>query len=111
MSIELQNIDANCNNCKFMERDFEKYAKWEAWNRDLQLVEFVKKRDEAFRIAESCEDPKGRRTLLALANKMMFQFDKSICLQYGNCSKFGKPVSFIPNTCQMHTQGCFENRR
>jgi hypothetical protein len=24
MSIELQNIDCNCNNCIFMERDFEK---------------------------------------------------------------------------------------
>lgn len=32
-------------------------------------------------------------------------------LQFGNCSKFNKPVSFIPNTCQSDTQGCFENRK
>ena len=31
--------------------------------------------------------------------------------QYGNCSKLNKPVSFIPNTCQIDTQDCFEHRR
>ena len=32
-------------------------------------------------------------------------------LQFGNCQKFDKPVSFIPNTCQLDTQGCFKHRR
>jgi hypothetical protein len=31
--------------------------------------------------------------------------------QYGNCTKLNKPVSFIPETCQIDTQQCFENRR
>lgn len=32
-------------------------------------------------------------------------------LQFGDCSKFSKPVSFIPNTCQLETQNCFEHRK
>ena len=32
-------------------------------------------------------------------------------LNFGHCSKFDKPVSFIPVTCQLETQECFEHRR
>ena len=32
-------------------------------------------------------------------------------LQFGDCIKFQKQVSFIPNTCQLETQNCFEHRR
>jgi hypothetical protein len=32
-------------------------------------------------------------------------------VNYGNCSKLDKPVSFIPNTCQIETQNCFKHRR
>lgn len=32
-------------------------------------------------------------------------------LQYGNCSKFNKPISFIPVTCQLETQHCFVHRK
>lgn len=32
-------------------------------------------------------------------------------LAFGNCSKFNKPVSFIPVTCQIETQNCFEHRK
>lgn len=32
-------------------------------------------------------------------------------LNYGDCVKLNKPVSFIPNTCQLDTQECFEHRR
>jgi hypothetical protein len=30
---------------------------------------------------------------------------------YGACKKLNKEVSFIPNTCQLETQICFEHRR
>lgn len=70
--IELQNIDCNCNDCKFMGRDF---AKLEAHKKTY----------------------KGTGLMDRLA--------------YGDCSKFNKPVSFIPRTCQLHTQKCFINRR
>lgn len=32
-------------------------------------------------------------------------------LNYGNCTKLNKPVSFIPGNCQLHTQDCFKHRR
>jgi hypothetical protein len=49
--------------------------------------------------------------LLTQAEKMKFQFDSSgVSSHFGNCSKFDKPVSFIPNVCQLETQTCFENR-
>lgn len=32
-------------------------------------------------------------------------------LQFGDCSKFNKAVSFIPNTCQLETQECFQHRK
>ena len=72
MSIELQLIDCNCNDCKHMVRDFEKLAKHK----------------DSF---------KGTGLMDRLA--------------FGNCTKFAKDVSFIPNTCQIETQQCFEHRK
>lgn len=108
---ELQLIDCNCNDCKHMVRDFDTYRKWEQWNKELQEKKFERKKAEAFRIANECEDQQGKKTLLAIANKMKFMFDKSGLLQYGNCQKFSKQVSFIPGICQLETQQCFEHRR
>lgn len=39
------------------------------------------------------------------------QLNASHRLNYGDCTKFNKPVSFIPNWCQLETQECFEHRR
>ena len=71
-SIELQLIDCNCNDCKFMIRDFERL------NRHRKSYEGTGLMDD---------------------------------LQFGSCSKLNKAVSFIPNTCQIHTQDCFEHRK
>ncbi|MES2395850.1 MAG: hypothetical protein V4549_07600 [Bacteroidota bacterium] len=71
-AIALQNIDCNCNDCIFMERDIEKLK----------------------------------------AHKLTYEgtglMDQ---LAFGGCTKFNKPVSFIPNTCQLETQNCFKHRR
>lgn len=32
-------------------------------------------------------------------------------INYGQCEKFSKEVTFIPNTCQLDTQTCFKHRR
>lgn len=32
-------------------------------------------------------------------------------LAFGNCTKFNKLVSFIPETCQLETQSCFKHRK
>ena len=70
--IELQKIDCNCNDCKYMVRDIEKY--------------------KSFDHLYSGTNP-SHRTM------------------YGNCLKLNKPVSFIANVCQIHTQNCFEHRK
>jgi hypothetical protein len=72
MSIELQQIDCNCNDCKFMVRDFEMLNKHKQSYSGTGLM------------------------------------DK---LNFGKCTKFSKSVSFIPNTCQLETQDCFEHRK
>jgi hypothetical protein len=72
MSIELQLIDCNCNDCKFMVRDLEKL------NRHKQSFAGTGLMDK---------------------------------LNFGNCTKFSKSVSFIPATCQLETQHCFEHRK
>jgi len=70
--IELQKIDCNCNDCKFMVRDFVKYKSF----------------DELY----NNTNPSHR-------------------INYGSCTKLSKAVSFIPGTCQLDTQSCFEHRR
>lgn len=92
--LELQKIDCNCNDCKFMIRDLEKYKRSKDFQQKMQLDYFNL-------IKEKTED-----------DKMTFQFDSSkAAIHYGNCSKLHKPVSFIPNICQLETQECFEHRR
>lgn len=75
--IELQKIDCNCNDCIFMQRDFEKFKSF----------------DKLY------TNTKGEIT------------SPSHRINYGNCTKFNKPVSFIPNVCQLETQQCFKHRR
>ncbi len=32
-------------------------------------------------------------------------------IHYGDCTKFNKAVSFMPNICQLETQDCFNHRK
>jgi hypothetical protein len=91
---ELQKIDCNCNDCKFMVRDMATFNKWADFHRELQLLEFNKK-----------------KSLGHIRIDSVFQFDKSGLISYGHCSKINILISFIPNICQIETQGCFEHRR
>lgn len=103
MSIELQLIDCNCNDCYFMQRDFAAYQeKLDRHNADrLYKWEVQKKRLLASGAKESIQE----------ANKMKFQKDSKINEGFGLCTKFNKNVTFIPATCQIHTQKCFEHRK
>lgn len=115
---ELQMIDANCNNCIFMERDMEKYKKWHDWHRALSLIEFYMEKGMAILNAWNVidnglteHDKKSGGGMLRVALKMNFLFEKVGLLQYGTCKKFDKPVSFLPVTCQIETQHCFQHRK
>jgi hypothetical protein len=94
----LQQIDCNCNECKHMTRDMDKYNYWKEKDRQHQLAEFERNKAKAIKSG----NPK--------ANKMQFQHDTSGLISYGKCIKFNKGVSFIPNVCQIETQQCFEHR-
>lgn len=115
---DLQKIDCNCNNCIFMYRDMDKYAYWREWNRKIQESDFNRNKAKAIFDAEQsildAETPEDKRScegILRKAHKMKFQFNTEGLISYGNCSKLSKPVSFIPNVCQIETQDCFVHRR
>lgn len=94
---ELQNIDCNCNDCKFMVRDFERFNKSLEFHKSIQLNDW-QRNSELLKKQGLKVKP--------------FQFDKSqVIINYGTCTKFNKSVSFIPNTCQLHTQECFVHRK
>ena len=116
MSIESQNIDCNCNNYKHMVRDMDAFKKSSEFQKEMQLNYFETIKRKLVEKAKFYRDKKGDlemwNDLLTDAEKMIFVFDKSYCaIQFGNCSKLNKLVSFIPNTCQLDTQQCFENRK
>ena len=74
---ELEKIDCNCNDCKFMVRDFDKYKSFDYLYTNNQ----------------------GQVTR------------PSHRINYGNCQKLNKDVSFIPKICQTETQNCFVHRK
>ena len=113
--ILFQKIDCNCNDCKFMNREFDKYKKSQELHHKWQLDHFngAKKRviAKANEWKEKDEIQKYEN-LMNEANKMNFIFDKSTTIiNYGNCTKLNKEVNFVPNVCQLDTQDCFEHRR
>ena len=107
---ELQKIDCNCSDCIFMERDLVTYKKWEDFHRESEFKEFTTAQEKAISEAKQVGGDSGNG-MLRVAHKMKFQFEKKFLIQYGNCSKFQKPVSFIPLICQVDTQDCFTHRR
>lgn len=117
-AIELQKIDCNCNDCKFMDRDFQLYNKWLSWHKNLEEIEFIARKKKAIETAKKNlleakteEDKRSELGNLRVAEKMKWQFDKTGRINYGNCTKLNKPVSFLPNICQLETQQCFEHRK
>jgi uncharacterized protein with PIN domain len=130
MSIELEKIDCNCNNCIFMQRDMQAFEKSVQLHYKWQMDYFIIIRDKVYQRAQewlekandnqylisnnttSLECKKKVDRLNKEADQMKFQFNKSeALLNFGNCQKFNKPVSFIPNVCQLNTQTCFKHRK
>jgi hypothetical protein len=99
----LQKLDCNCNDCKYMIRDFERYrVRLEEHNRDL-LERFESRKRHLLQA--------GSTEALAELRKMKFQPDSKVNEGFGHCSKFDKPVDFIPGICLIHTQKCFVHRK
>jgi len=114
MSIEQQIIDSNCNDCKFLVRSLVKRQK----HIDFLYIEQKRLFDtKRLKLVEAAEDwiVKGERKkakdILKQVNEMNFVFSLNSRIAFGYCSKNKKDVSFIPNTCQLETQECFQHRR
>lgn len=117
---ELQLIDCNCNDCKFMQRDIPKYNHSKTlhhlWNRRYFDVLNKKKLDKAQKWLDKLEDEGVNEWEKALflieeVNNAKFMFNNDAHISFGDCTKFKKPVQFIANTCQLDTQDCFEHRK
>jgi hypothetical protein len=84
------------------------HYKWQKEAFDLARMRIIKSAEEWI----SKGEPVKAKSLLKEARKMSFQFDESECaIHYGDCSKFEKKVSFIPETIQVETQDCFKHRK
>jgi hypothetical protein len=86
-----------------MVRDMEKFNKWREWRKKIQLEDFERRKAHAIKSSTTNQE-------LNKALKMSFQFDGSGLLNYGNCARFKKEVSFLPNTFSFETQKCFTHR-
>jgi hypothetical protein len=114
--IERQKIDCNCNDCLFMQRDFDKFQESLRRHEHWQLDDFNREKQKLKETANYWRYEKGDllkwNDLMTRADGMKFQFDKSTAkIQYGNCTKLDKPITFIPNQCQLETQECFKHRK
>jgi hypothetical protein len=97
-----------------MDRDFQKLedAKITAEANELWLFQLWNKRkmQEAWnfnfiRRYDKCSN------LIKVVRKRVFKYGHTSKVAYGNCTKLNKPITFIPNLCQLETQECFEHRR
>lgn len=108
-------IDCNCNDCKFMVRDIPKKKYWLDKHDTWAFNHFNTIKNSLLAKADF-HDENGRHSTAEIvrkqANKMKYQFDKKeVSINYGDCAKFNKAVSFLPGVCQLDTQDCFEHRR
>lgn len=115
MSFELQCVDANCSDCKYMIRDLEKRKASLELHDKWQKEEYDK---EVKRVEALIEKYKKENHQLALhqlqleRKRMKYQFDTSkATIHYGYCNHKQCDLSFIPNTCQIETQDCFVHRK
>ena len=77
-----------------MVRDIETFNKWKEFHRKASKEEFDKKQE------------------LGLIRKdASFQFRQNGLINYGDCLKFNKEVTFLPTHCCPENQKCFKHRR
>ena len=104
---ELQLIDCNCNDCVHLVRDLSRYTLSQIFHEKLQKEEFDRNRNHELFIGYTLKET----TTINKAFKLQFKPQKPIT-QFGYCKKLDfTQVSFIPGTCQLETQKCFEHRR
>lgn len=111
----LQKIDCNCNDCKFMVRNIDRFKESLIWHEKISKDEFSRIKNNLISRALYWKN-KGElqkyESIMKEVIKLRFVFDKkTVSINYGYCSNLSKEVSFIPNTCQLDTQSCFKHRK
>ncbi len=110
--IGLQKLDCNCNDCKFMARRNDRVEAAKKLHRHWAARTIVSTRryfwEEIVKKREKGKDSTGleRERASVTTNKSY-----TAGIAHGDCTKFDKPVQFIPNTISLDTQECFEHRR
>ena len=110
----LQLIDCNCNDCRHMVRDFDRLEQAKSQHCEWQLNLFNSTKRNLINKADDWinkNEPDKAKQIMKQVEKMKFVFEYDSPIAYGNCSKLNKPVTFIPNVCQIETQECFEHRK
>ena len=124
---ELQKIDCNCNDCKYLFRLLDKQndilAESKVSDEEIfyivkdrkakyiqSTIESITKYKDFINDSEQKIQKQKNKLKLLLAKKYVYQGNKSPS-QYGLCLKFDKQITFIPNSCQIETQNCFVHRK
>jgi len=97
-----------------MVRDFDRLEESKQFWRDYGKWSFDLRRSLKKEKALSARESGNMDRYNALMNeraKIKLDESRNSGLSYGQCVKFDKPVSFLPNTCMLETQSCFEHRK
>ena len=113
-TIELQKIDCNCNDCVHLARNIARLNTVRAIDDDDQYYFWRAKKARAIWKARAKIKKDKERGEIALAAAIALEYNYFVqrcAVNYGECNKFKKQVTFIPNTLQLETQNCFKHRR
>src|SRR5688572_24576735 len=101
----LQRIDCSCNDCGFMDRHMGQLNDARCKRDEMQKDSFERLRESMKDKAEywdAHDQPHKAEVLREEIKKMKYQYESPPDeIHYGYCTKFDKPVTFIPNTCQI----------
>jgi hypothetical protein len=117
----LQDLDCNCNDCKFMVRDAEKFRAAQERRKSFMREHFEtlkRKEIETLEFKErmaAVKRPERLASLIALVESRVFEYGAPHPqINYGTCTNPESgfvEVDFLPTTFSGDTQRCFVNRR
>lgn len=112
--IELQRVDYNCNDCKYLERDINAYNHSKTlhhlWQRQYFDLLNKKKIERAQFQLDNNEWEKAL-AIIQEVNQAKFAFNNDAHISFGECLKKMIPISFIPNISIPENKLCFQHRR
>lgn len=116
----LQCLDSNCNDCKWMSRDIEKFKVAQERRKQGMIDHFntVNQKEKETALEKlnrgkiTTQEYKSR--IREIDSRQYVHTTPHPQIQYGRCTHpvhGGKEVSFLPTTFMEETQHCFEHRK